>query len=124
DVYTTDPHKDIFNFEIEADNFFVYKYSEHVGKLPFISRGINDLKTFYYLKNLHKKIAKDIDSKKYDIVIIHPDKITQSPFLIRYLKTNNLYFCQEPLRMVYEYVLRVDRKRIGNIKYLYEVLTR
>lgn len=123
DVYTTDDKTDMFDFSKVSSNFFKYKYIEIENKIPYISRLLNDLKTFYSLNDLHKKISKDIDRKKYDIILVHPDKITQSPYLLRHLKTRNAYYCQEPLRIVYEYVLRPNMN-MGFGKYFYELSTR
>lgn len=61
-----------------------------------------DTVELYRLYKLHKKIAKDIDTRNYDVVFIHPSQFTQAPFLLRFLKTKKIYYCQEPLRMVYE----------------------
>ena len=75
------------------------------------------------LYKIHKKIAKDIDSKNYDFVLVHPSKYTQSPFLLRFLKTKSIYFCQEPLRMVYDPPI----SKIDHIKFpknIYEFINR
>ncbi len=54
------------------------------------------------LYNLHKKIAKDINAQKYDITFIHPSQYTQAPFILRFITTKKIYYCQEPLRISYE----------------------
>lgn len=72
---------------------------------------------------LHKKIAKDIDGRHYDAVFIEPSKFTQAPFVMRFLKTKIVYYCQEPLRMVYEEQFAID-KNLSFFKYYYEVLNR
>lgn len=123
EVYTTDGMRDAFDISGIAGNYHYYNYSEIKSNIPIISRFLNDIKTFLFLNILHKKIAKEIDKKRYDIVLVHPDKMTQAPFLLRHLKTKSIYYCQEPLRISYEYVLHPDRN-IGIIKYLYELLTR
>lgn len=56
----------------------------------------------YTLYLLHKKIARDIEEKAYDFAFIHPSQYTQAPFLLRFLSLPKLYYCQEPLRMIYE----------------------
>lgn len=76
----------------------------------------------FKLYNLHKKIAYDIKLKNYDYIFIHPSKFTQAPFLLRFLK-NCIYYCQEPLRIVYD-------KNLSNLSFvkfhkkLYEFLIR
>lgn len=72
---------------------------------------------------LHRKISKDIDDKKYNLVLIEPSRFTQAPFLLRLLKTRKIYYCQEPLRMVYEKRLDIE-KELALHKYLYEKLNR
>lgn len=54
---------------------------------------------------LHRKIADDINRESYDCVFVHPSKFTQTPFLSRFLKHPSIYFCQEPLRIVYDDVV-------------------
>ena len=103
----------------------VYRYEFQIEQNPkgVVKRLLRDLRNFISLPLLCNKIAKDIDSRNYDIVLVHADKFTQAPFVLRYLKTPTLYFCQEYLRMVYEEELSVD-KNLKGIKYFYEQLTR
>lgn len=56
----------------------------------------------FKLHLLHKKISQDINKKKYDVAFVHPSQFTQAPFILRYLKISKIYYCQEPLRMIYE----------------------
>lgn len=117
----------------------IEKFSKRTFYYPFYPRiwKGNDWKIRLYkdtvglfsLYNLHKKIAGDIKSEKYDYILIHPSKFTQAPFLLRFLKNMCIYYCQEPLRMVYdknlsdlsfvkfhkkvyEFIIRKIRKRI------------
>lgn len=108
DVYTSDMEYDIFDPGKIANNEYRYEYRQKIVNIPFLERIIKDLSDFILLKSIHKKIAQDIDSKKYDIVLVHTDKLTQAPFILRFLKTKNVYFCLEPLKIVYEYGLRIS----------------
>jgi glycosyltransferase involved in cell wall biosynthesis len=119
DVYTIDESHDIFDPGLFCDCEHRYSYKPSIISLPFIKRLSHDMCTFYLLPQLHKQIAADIDCQKYDIVLVHTDTYTQSPFILRYLKTKNVYFCLEPLRMVYEYGLRIP-ENISPIHKLYE----
>jgi len=103
----------------------IYKYNFQIDKNPkgVINKLVRDFKNYVVLPFLSNKIANDIDSRNYDIVLVHADAFTQAPFVLRYLKTPTLYFCQEYLRMVYEKELAID-KNLKGIKYLYELLTR
>ena len=119
DIYTTDQANDIFDPGTEANNKYLYNFSPIEFKLPVFNRFKKDfIDTFYTLKNVHKKIARDIDKGDYDIVLVHTDISTQAPYLLRYLKTKNVYFCLEPLRNAYEYSLRLkDNVFVLNIFY-------
>lgn len=124
DIYTTDNVKDIFDPGIYSDNKFYYEFNPKSINLPVIKRVKEDFyDTFISLRALHKRIAKDIDSKNYDIVLVHIDLNTQAPFLLRYLKTKNVYFCLEPLRNAYEYSLRL-KDDVSIFNKFYENLNR
>lgn len=71
---------------------------------------------------LHKRIALIIQEEKYDFVFVHPSKFTQAPFLLR-LIDKTVYFCQEPLRIVYDNLLKIPDD-INLIKKNYEKLNR
>ena len=91
------------------------KYFTQVVSYPFCSvkkeernwrkRVYKDSIELLKLSRMHKKIARDIDRKKYDVVFIHPSSFTQAPFILRYLKTLSVYYCQEPLRMIYDKIV-------------------
>lgn len=113
DIYTTDNQKDIFDPAIYADNKYYYEYNPVDIDLPVIKRVKKDFyDTFVNLRRLHKKIAKDIDNRNYDLVLVHTDINTQAPFILRFLKTKSVYFCLEPLRNAYEYSLRLKKNTL------------
>lgn len=122
DLYTTNIEHDAFSPSHYCEN--VYSYAiDLTSNTPIIKRFISDYRNFFTLKFLHKKIAADIDSRGYDLVLVHPDKFTQAPFLLRFLQTPSVYYCQEPLRIVYEYSMRL-KERVGIVNRVYEELTR
>ncbi len=61
-----------------------------------------DTVELYKLFKLHRKIAQEINTKNYDVAFIHPSQFTQAPFILRFIKTKKVYYCQEPLRIAYE----------------------
>lgn len=122
DLYTTNLEKDAFDPSPYCQNVYNYSFNYN-SQLPFLKRAISDYKNFFSLKKLHQQIAAKIDSRKYDIVLVHPDKFTQAPFILRFLKTPSAYYCQEPLRIAYEYSLRFKTK-VNPIKKIYEEITR
>lgn len=122
DLYTVNPQNDIFDPSLFCKNIFKYQINL-TSSSPFIRRFIRDYKNFFTLKSLHRKIAAEIDSRNYDIVLVHPDKLTQAPFILRFLKTTSVYYCQEPLRIAYEYSYRL-REKVNFPRRIYEELTR
>lgn len=123
DVYTLDHDPDIFDPGKIADNEYRYKYRRRTINVLFLKRILSDLSDFSLLKLLHRKIAEDIDSRGYDISLIHTDYLTQAPYVLRFLKTKNVYFCLEPLKMVYEYGLRISDSLSFQNK-IYEAINR
>lgn len=123
DVYTIDQEKDNLSPGTFARNEYKYKFKLFILPIPFVSRIVMDLSVFFLLKNLHKKIAQDIDKRKYDIVLAHSDHFTQSPYLLRFLKTKSAYYIMEPLRIVYEYALRTPTS-LGTLNKIYEHINR
>ncbi len=108
DVYTTDSEHGMFDPGKVASNEYRYAFVPRKSMLPVIGRLFHDIGTFSSLRKLHKHIAKELDSRSYDIALIHSDVLTQTPFILRFLKTTSVYYCLEPLRMVYEYSLRIS----------------
>lgn len=72
---------------------------------------------------LHKKIARQIDAEGFDFIFVHPSQFTHAPFLLRFLKTPTIYYCQEPLRTVYDPVVSIP-KNISLVKKVYEWVVR
>lgn len=124
DIYTTDSADDIFNPSKYSDKKYLYKFSPKNLNIPLLSRFKSDfIDTFVSLRLLNKKIARDIDKGKYDIVLVHTDIRTQAPFLLRYLNTKNVYYCLEPLRNAHEYALRF-KEETSVLNKFYENLNR
>lgn len=108
DVYTTDSAIDAFTPNQMATNFKMYEFKKKQLHIPVISRISQDFLSISQLKGLHARIAADIDAQGYDLVVVHPDRMTQSPLLLRYLKTKSAYYSQEPYRICYEYLLQLS----------------
>lgn len=115
-------HKKIDEEKKFYSNIFFYKFGPRkwTGH-DWKTRLYKDTIELYKLYKLHKKIAQEINARKYDIFFCHPSQFTQTPFILRFIKTKKVYYCQEPLRAGYEQVLAVK----GNsFKILYEKLMR
>jgi glycosyltransferase involved in cell wall biosynthesis len=54
------------------------------------------------LRHIAQRVAGDIDAQGYDVVLVHPCRYTQGPWLLHFLQTPAVYYCHERLRMVYE----------------------
>lgn len=108
DVYTINTYRDMFDPGSVAYHEYCYRYKPKIVNVPFLKHLTNDISDFYLLRSIHKKIAHDIDTRAYDIALVHTDKLTQAPFILRFLKTKNVYFCLEPLKIAYEYGLRMS----------------
>jgi glycosyltransferase involved in cell wall biosynthesis len=78
----------------------VYTYPLKFRSIPLFAKGINIL---FNLKDLERRIAQDIDSRGYDLVFVNHCQFIQSPYVLRFLKTPTVYYCQEPRRVSYEY---------------------
>lgn len=120
DLYTMDEQLQVTSSQKYFTNIYTYKPNETV----FINRGPllriqEDFNFFHQLPKLHKKIAGDIDKKNYKVILISHDKNCQTPFLLTYLKTKTIYYCQEPTRMYYEYALNPINDMPFSLKKLY-----
>jgi len=126
-------HKvEVFEFKSEDSKYCDLKKITRVNQylfvpannLPFFLKRIySDIKIFYSLKKINHLIAQHIDTKGFDIVVVHSDKYIQAPYLLRYLKTPSIYYAHETLRYVYESHLIFNKKNFI-LKKWYENLTR
>lgn len=119
---------DLYTYKDADESYMdVNKIIKNIYKYKIIfnndTKGINrfqyDLRILFHLNNFAKIIAKDIDGRNYDMVIVHPDNLTQAPYILRHLNTPTIYFCEELLRNTYEDILGVD-KTLPKHKYFYE----
>ena len=92
-----------------VDNVHLYHFKKikYISfTFPFLKSLINLFISFINiikLINLSKKMAKDIDDKNFNYSFIHQNKdYVQSPFLLKYLKTQSIFFCAEPMRILYD----------------------
>lgn len=54
------------------------------------------------LATICRTIAERIDDNNYDLAFVHHCRFVQSPLLLSYLRTPSVYYCEEPLRRLYE----------------------
>ena len=76
------------------------------GNVYFLRENINrssenkifsKISLFFIVFLLSRRIAKEIDSKEYDVVFVTHDEFIQSPLVMFFLKTKTIYYCHEPL---------------------------
>ncbi|EKD85853.1 MAG: glycosyltransferase, partial [uncultured bacterium] len=103
-------------------HFYKFNFKKYVGG-NFFLKLYKDLIEPFKLYALHKRIAKEIDAGGFDFIFVHPSQFTHAPFLLRFLKTPHLYFCQEPLRIAHDPIVEVP-KNINLIKKIYEIFIR
>ncbi len=96
DEYTISTHGNYLSLQKFVDNTFIYKYHAGNNILEFVFRAL------FILPSIHKKIANEIDGRKYDFILANHDYITKSPYLLRFAKTKSLYICHEPQREYHE----------------------
>jgi glycosyltransferase involved in cell wall biosynthesis len=85
-------------------------------------RFLRDFHNFYSLKRSHRKLAYKIN-QGFDLCLVHPDKLTQAPFILRFLTIPSIYYCHEWLRIVYEPELSISNK-LPLLNLIYEKMTR
>ncbi len=57
-----------------------------------------DIISMKSLESTEKDIAIAIDQGSYDVVLSEQDRFVMSPYLLKYIHTPTLYYCQQPLR--------------------------
>lgn len=82
------------------------------------------------LEKTQKQLAKLIDQGQYDVAFLEQDQFTWSPFVLKYLDTPQLYYCQQPVRSneaIYDNLQRITALPMRKIiwrRYLRMRLTR
>lgn len=111
----------------EKKNFnssYVFNFTPKKWKKgDWITKLFKDTIEYVNILNHHKKIADKINKKKYDLVFVHPSRFTQAPFILLFLKAPRIYYCQEPLRIVYDKALN-DLSYLHGFKKAYEIFAR
>ncbi|MGQ9841836.1 MAG: glycosyltransferase family 4 protein [Anaerolineae bacterium] len=74
-----------------------------LSKPPFgrLNQGIRTV-DLLRLDAVQRRIAAQIDRDGYDVVFVHNCQFSQSPSLLKFLRTPSVYYCAEPPRQLYE----------------------
>ena len=85
------------------------------GRLRAGRLGPRSLTMFGALKRVHRRLAEAIRAGGYDAVLLHPDAMTQAPYVLRWLDgLRTVYYCQEPPRFAAERaILERHRRRLA-----------
>ena len=69
---------------------------------PGLRTGVRAVRLLRALYRIHGEMAAAVDRGRFDVVLATHDQFTHAPLALRYLRTSSAYFCQEPLRFVYD----------------------
>lgn len=124
DLFFVDDNKSNYEDKFYS-NIFFYKFVPKIWKgRNWKVRLYKDTIELINLYKLNRKIARGIDNKKYDIVMVSASKFIEAPFVMRFLKTPFVFYCHDPnYRIIYDPLLAIP-KDLDPIRYLYEKLNR
>lgn len=105
DLYYVDSRKNTTEEKEFTKSFFYRFVSQKWSGKNWKVKLYKDTIELFKLYRLHQKIGTQINKNQYDFVFFEPSRFTQAPFLLRFIKTKKLYYCQEALRMVYDPLL-------------------
>jgi glycosyltransferase involved in cell wall biosynthesis len=108
--------REAFDLSPDVRQVFRYEYAPLFGLLNTrLARGHlapRSLTLFAPLRAVHARIAQDMSTRGYDIVLAHTDAMTQSPYLLRWLPPGvGVYYCQEVLRVMREPAILAEHRR-------------
>ena len=128
---STFANKGPFDLARERTSVHVIPYRPLWGALDARLRDVHlaprSYTLFGPLRRVHRKLAAQIRSGGYDVVLLHHDALTQAPYVLRWLDGfPTVYYCQEPPRFATERAIRDDHRRhlarppkvIGSIRVL------
>jgi glycosyltransferase involved in cell wall biosynthesis len=111
------------DFKLNNVFFYEFKPKPWVGN-NWKVRLYKDTVELFKIYKLDKNIAVDINSKKYDFVLVNASQFIEAPFIFRFLKPFKIFYAHDPnYRIIYEKSLDVQ-KSLGFIKYSYEKTNR
>jgi len=99
DLYTIDSSaEDFLSSKDDVNNLYI----SDVDTKSLSLKGLMKIFTSFKLKFIQKKLASLIDSKKYDVVVVLQCKVNNSPHILKFLKTKNIFYCHEPASKIFE----------------------
>lgn len=108
DIFTiSSAETDFLPFRSIAKSINIFRINKSIFNIRSLLPGGVSLKC---LENLQKEIAGKIDRGNYDFVFIEQDRFTFSPFILRYIKSPNIYYCQQPYGFHEAKIMEVSSK--------------
>jgi glycosyltransferase involved in cell wall biosynthesis len=111
DVYSLYPETDGL-WPLDRDCRHSYHYLPAHSKSSLWSK-LRWRQRLRQLDKVQRQIAHEIDGRGYDVIFVANCAITQSPLVLKYLKTPTVFYCQEPRRSNYEFRLQQSSVRQG-----------
>lgn len=87
-----------------ADHYHIYNFAPWpLFNSPFgrVNQAVR-LADLHRLARVNRTIAADINRAGYDVLFVHPCQFEKSPSVSRFAQLPVVYYCQEPLRKLYE----------------------
>src|SRR3989344_8192921 len=124
DLFLVDEEENLsekkFYSNIFFHRFIPKKWVGHNWTIRFYKDTIELIKLYF----LNKKIARQIDNEKYDIVLVSASRYIEAPFIMRFLQTPFVFFIHDPFyRIIYDSMLKISKK-LDIIRYNYERFNR
>jgi glycosyltransferase involved in cell wall biosynthesis len=130
-------HHELYGYSLSEHEWFIpvqryfsryhfYTYSFRTLPFSFLTRILRDFQLFFLYPFFHAKIAVQMLSDRCDVILVHPDRFTQAPLLLLFLRFSRVpvfYYCHESLRMVYEPHLAFT-ENVSLLNIFYEYMTR
>jgi glycosyltransferase involved in cell wall biosynthesis len=117
------PLQELFNPSKIVEKLREYDFRVADRKGSVIDRVARDYRSLLAVNSVHKVIAKDILSDGCEVAMIHTDRFTEAPYLLRYLDIPSLYYDQEMLATAYSPDFKF-KEEVVFYKKLYEYIVR
>lgn len=124
DLYIAEDHKNIkeipFYTKVYFHTFIPKKWTGKNWRVRLYKDTVELTKLYL----LNKRIAKLIDRRKYDVVLVSASQFIEAPFIMRFLKTPFVFYAGDPnYRLVYDSLITIP-SGLDPFRYAYEKLNR
>lgn len=92
------------------DHSYLHQFVDEVNVFPVKAGGDSRLgrwsRTVPAVLRAERRIARQINERSFDALVVHPQRFTQAPSLLQHVTIPTIYFVQEPRRRSFEYALK------------------